>query len=87
MRTFPVECACGLHARYKVAGAWSDGLTRELKTYALCCAACLTAAFATAVGKCGSCRTAEGELIEGPYVFERTPGGLKRRVELETVES
>ena len=86
MRSYPVDCVCGLPAGWKVAGAWSDGLTRELKTYALCCRDCLPTAFAAATRKCANCRTAEGETIEGPYVYERTPDGLIRRSEAEVTE-
>lgn len=31
---------CGRPATVKVAAEWSDGITCELKTYALCCANC-----------------------------------------------
>lgn len=84
MRKFPVDCSCGKPALFKIAALWSDGLTRELKTYALCCEVCLRGEFDSARLRCGACRTAEGESIEGPYVFERTAGGPVRRESMES---
>ena len=44
MPPYPVLCSCpccGQPAVYKIAARWSDGVTQELKTYALSCEACL----------------------------------------------
>ena len=48
MPPYPVHCyqpGCGQPALYKIAARWSDGVTEELKTYALACAGCLPELF------------------------------------------
>jgi hypothetical protein len=90
MRPYVVTCSrrgCGDAARYKIAARWSDGVTRELKTYALSCEACLAGQFATSLGKQASCRLAPGETLQAPGIFELTRGQrdakLARREDLE----
>jgi len=83
MRSFAVLCACGKPATWKVAGVWSDGLTTELKTYALCCETCLPQAWRTACLKQAVCRVDVGETIVGPHAYRRTSGGLVRDVVVE----
>ena len=91
MPPYPVTCyapGCSRPAAFKVAARWSDGLTDELKTYALACAACLPGLFAAAGVKRAACRLAPGETLEAPGVYELCRGGrdtaLKRRPDLET---
>ncbi len=85
---YPVLCySCSAPATYKVAAEWSDGLTRELKTYSLSCAACLAAHFAAAKSKQSQCRLLHGETLEVPGIFAICRGNrdrqLVRRPELE----
>jgi hypothetical protein len=65
---------CGHKAIYKIAAGWSDGLTGELKTYALSCAACLPQWFATSRSKQAACRLAPGEVLEAPGVYHLARG-------------
>ena len=90
MPPYPVLCTtpgCGHPAAYKIAARWSDGVTEELKTYALCCADCLGAAYRRACNKQAACRRAPGEVLEAPGVYELARGRrdrtLTRRPELE----
>lgn len=90
MAAYPLLCqspACGAAARYKVAACWSDGATAELKTYALCCPACLPRHFADAWRKQLACRLAPGETLDRPGVYELCRGtrdpSLLRVAELE----
>ena len=76
MQPYPVNCPCGAPAAHKVAARWSDGFTHELKTYALCCPACLPAAVAAARVKRAACRLAHGETLGEVAVHDRAaPGG------------
>src|SRR5688500_14980655 len=91
MSPYPVLCyatSCSAPAEYKVAARWSDGATDELKTYSLCCAACLPKLFAAAVAKRAACRLAPGESLDAPGVYELARGArdrtLMRRTDLET---
>lgn len=90
MSPYPVVCyavGCGAPAVYKVAARWSDGITAELKTYALTCADCLAAQFAVAVSKRGACRLTAGETLDAPGVYDLARGSrdraLARRPDLE----
>ena len=90
MPPYPVCCyrpGCGAAAVYKIAARWSDGVTGELKTYALSCAACLAEQFARSRLKQKSCRLAAGETLEPPGIYELTHGRrdreLTRRTDLE----
>ncbi len=84
MPPYPVLCyrpGCGHPALYKIAARWSDGLTQELKTYALCCQDCLPGWFERSRQKQAACRLAPGEILEAPGVFALERG--KRDNEIE----
>ena len=90
MPPYVVPCSgpgCGRPAAYKVAARWSDGVTHELKTYALACPACLAVLYAAGAAKRAACRLAPGETLDGPGVYELHRGdldrALKRRADLE----
>jgi hypothetical protein len=90
MPSYPLRCytpSCEELAVYKIAACWSDGVTRELKTYALACSACLAAAFRRSRGKQAACRLAPGETLEAPGIYELVRGRrdpqLLRRADLE----
>jgi hypothetical protein len=90
MPAYALSCygpKCGNLARYKVAARWSDGVTGELKTYALSCPDCLTTLLQRSVEKQRACRLAPGETLEAPGVYEIVRGQrdkeLSRRKDLE----
>jgi hypothetical protein len=90
MPPFPVLCyarGCTREALFKIAARWSDGVTRELKTYFLACPECLPDLYRTARIKKAACRLAIGETLGDPEVFEMRRGArdreLVRRSELE----
>ena len=90
MPPYPILCytpGCGKEAAFKIAARWSDGVTEELKTYALCCADCLHDTFRRARDKQATCRRAPGETLEAPGVYELARGrrdrALVRRPDLE----
>jgi hypothetical protein len=90
MSPYPVRCyrpGCGQLAVYKIAARWSDGVTEELKTYALSCSDCLGDWFRRACEKQRACRTAPGESLEPPGIYELNRGqrdrALTRRLDLE----
>jgi hypothetical protein len=90
MPPYPVLCympGCPYPAAFKVAARWSDGVTRELKTYSLACPDCLPHLFAHAIVKRSACRLAPGETLEEPGVYELHRGErdktLRRRADLE----
>jgi hypothetical protein len=92
MPAYPVLCyrqGCTNLAAYKIAAAWSDGVTQELKTYALCCADCLKDLYHLSCRKQAACRLALGEKLERPGIFEMVRGKrdqqLVRLVDLETL--
>jgi hypothetical protein len=60
---------CGRPAVYKIAARWSDGVTEELKTYALSCADCLAEWFRRSRAKQAACRLAPGEVLEPPGIY------------------
>jgi hypothetical protein len=77
MPPYPVLCyskGCGHKAVYKIAARWSDGMTGELKTYALSCAACLAAWYRAARAKQAACRLAPGEELQPPSVYHLERG-------------
>jgi hypothetical protein len=87
---YPVLCyrkGCSQPAAFKIAARWSDGLTHELKTYALSCPACLAEWFRQSCRKQAECRTAPGETLEPPGIYELARGRrdqqLTRRTDLE----
>jgi hypothetical protein len=90
MPSYPVRCytrGCEELAVYKIAARWSDGVTQELKTYALSCPACLAQWFRTSRAKQAACRLAPGETLESPGIYELARGHrdqqLDRREDLE----
>jgi hypothetical protein len=90
MPPYPVLCYgpdCGRPAVYKIAARWSDGVTHELKTYALSCAECLAGWLVRSRAKQAACRLAPGETLDAPGVYEMLRGQrdqqLTRRQDLE----
>jgi hypothetical protein len=90
MLSYPVRCCtrgCEELALYKIAARWSDGVTQELKTYALICSGCLAQAFRASRAKQAACRRAPGETLESPGIYElvrcRRDPQLIRRDDLE----
>jgi hypothetical protein len=90
MPPYPILCyrpGCGQPAAYKIAARWSDGVTEELKTYALTCPDCLAELFRRSREKQAACRLAPGEILEPPGIFELERGqrdrALHRRRDLE----
>lgn len=90
MPSYPIDCGgpdCRASARFKIAAEWSDGPTRELKTYFLCCPDCVKLLLPKAVEKQRACRLAPREALGSPGVYELSGGsddrGLVRRPDLE----
>ena len=88
MPPYIVTCArCGAVASLKVASQWSDGETRELKTYSIVCQGCIAPALAAARLRHRQCRVLPGETVEAPGVWELAAGkcsmALVRRPDLE----
>ena len=90
MSPYPIYCyqpGCTRLAAYKIAGRWSDGVTEELKTYALSCPDCLADWLAHGRARQAACRLAAGETLEPPGVYELARGRrdrqLTRRQDLE----
>src|SRR5438552_8111004 len=80
---YPLYCyrkGCGKPAVYKIGARWSDGLTEELKTYALCCERCLAESFRRSREKQAACRLASGETLESPGIYELQRGARDRRL-------
>jgi hypothetical protein len=74
---YPVRCythGCEELAVYKIAARWSDGVTQELKTYALTCSGCLAEWFRRSRAKQAACRLAPGETLQSPDIFELVRG-------------
>jgi hypothetical protein len=87
---YPTVCharGCSHPAAFKLGAVWADGTTRELKTYSLCCPACLSAELTSARSRRERCRQAPGEQLGPVCVFELKTGTrdreLVRREELE----
>lgn len=77
MPPYEIGChapGCDAPAAFKIAARWSDGVTKELKTYFLACAACKTTLFEQAVAKKARCRLTAGETLSDPEVFELVRG-------------
>jgi hypothetical protein len=90
MPPYAVRCyrpGCERLAVYKIAARWSDGITQELKTYALACADCLREQYRAACCKQAACRLTSGESLDVPAIFELVRGQrdqqLPRRGDLE----
>ena len=61
--------ACARPAVFKIASRWSDGGTRELKTYFLTCEECRDACLRQAAEKKQQCRLTAGETLSEPEAF------------------
>jgi hypothetical protein len=90
MPPYPVRCyrrGCDEPAVFKIAARWSDGVTHELKTYALSCVACLEEQYQLSCAKQKACRLTFGETLGTPEVYELARGErdlhLARREDLE----
>lgn len=90
MPSYPLRCytrGCEELAVYKIAARWSDGVTQELKTYALTCSTCLAESFRRSRAKKAACRLAPGETLESPSIYDlahgRRDSQLIRRDDLE----
>jgi hypothetical protein len=71
---------CQETARYKIAAEWSDGTTKELKTYGLACEEHLEVLFRQSREKHRGCRVAEGETLSGPCIFQIEQGRRDREL-------
>lgn len=90
MPPYPISCytpECGRLAVYKIAARWSDGITEELKTYALTCEECLPDWYRRTREKQAACRLAKRESLDEPGIYRLVRGrrdrGLERLPELE----
>lgn len=90
MPPFPIYCythGCKHEAVYKIAARWSDGRQSELKTYGLCCEACLPSWFKRSRQKQMQCRLTSGETLEPAGIYHLEHGQrdrtLPRMPELE----
>jgi hypothetical protein len=84
MPPYPLYCyrnGCGKLAVYKIAARWSDGVTEELKTYSLCCEACLTELYRLSREKQKACRLSARETLETPGIYLLKHGERDRRLE------
>ena len=84
LQNYVIRCCtkgCPREAQYKIASRWSDGLTGELKTYALCCTECLPECLRESRRKQAACRLAAGESLEPPEVFCLKRGARDRELE------
>lgn len=84
MPPYPLLCytkGCGQPAVYKIAARWSDGITGELKTYALCCEPCLAEAFQRSCHKQAACRLAPHETLESPGIYHLERGQRDRQLQ------
>lgn len=78
---YPLRCQhddCPHPAAYKIAARWSDGLTSELKTYALSCDEHLAGLYAESRRRNAATRTMPGELLEVPGIYQLAAGGRDR---------
>jgi hypothetical protein len=90
MPPYPIRCytpGCERLATYKIAAAWTDGVTAELKTYALSCADCLAGWFHRSRAKQAACKLAPGERMDPPGIYHLQRGQrdqqLRRLPDLE----
>lgn len=65
---------CGQPALYKVAAAWSDGTSRELKNYGTACEAHRNELLARAQAIHGTLKLAEKETVGPVGVYQLAPG-------------
>lgn len=90
MPPYPIHCSspgCNQLAQYKIAARWSDGITGDLKTYALTCPGCLAESFQRSAQKQNACRLAANETLEQPGIYAlqrgRREAPLERLSDLE----
>src|SRR5437867_2201072 len=90
MPPYPVWCytpGCKHLAVCKIAAGWTDGVTAELKTYALSCRDCLAEWFRRSRAKQAACRLVQGERLDAPGIYHLARGQrdqqLRRLPELE----
>jgi len=84
MPPYPLRCykkGCERLAVYKIAARWSDGITSELKTYALSCAECLAEWYQVSRQKQAACRTTPGETLEPPGIYRIERGQRDKKLE------
>lgn len=84
MPSYPLYCykkGCGKLAVYKIASRWSDGITSELKTYALSCPECLADWFYQSLRKQKAGRLVAGEKLEPPGIFNLARGQRDQQLE------
>lgn len=84
MPPYPVYCyrpGCERLAEFKIAARWSDGITQELKTYALTCGECLAELFRRSREKQAACRLAPGEVLEPPGIYRLERGTRDQKLE------
>jgi hypothetical protein len=77
MPPYPIRCyrpGCEQLADFKIAARWSDGLTQELKTYALSCEPCLAELFRQSEERQATCRLSGNETLETPGIYRLTRG-------------
>jgi hypothetical protein len=65
---------CTLLATYKIAAAWSDGTSRELKNYGLACESHRDHQLARARGRHKALRLSEGEMVGPVELYVLRPG-------------
>jgi hypothetical protein len=84
LHNYVIRCCtkgCPREAEFKIASRWSDGITGELKTYALCCGECLVECLRQSRMKQAACRLAAGETLAPPEVFRLRRGHRDRELE------
>ncbi len=90
MPPYAIYCytrGCGRLASCKIAARWTDGVTGELKTYALSCPECLAEWFRRSRAKQAACKLAPGEVLEPPGIYHLERGQLDHRLRrLEDLE-
>ena len=90
MPPYPILCytpGCGRPAVYKIAAHWSDGITAELKTYALSCAECLPELFRRSRVRQAACKLTQGEILDPPGIYGLERGQRDQQLQrLEEIE-
>jgi hypothetical protein len=84
MPPYPLICfraGCDRPAIYKIAARWSDGVTQELKTYALSCQGCLADLYAGSVKRQSQCRLSGNETLERPGIYQLVRGQRDRQLQ------
>lgn len=84
MPAYPLHCyrpGCGQLAEFKIASRWSDGITSELKTYALSCPGCLADWFQQSLKKQKACRLTPGEKLDPPGIYHLARGQRDKQLE------